>query len=306
MSQKKLSTALLTANVFQNGLLRREESWRYYTDMLRRLPSQPVDWYISALDFDLAFTIWDIYKLGGEITCQETYEKMWNLTKICPVNDWILEHSGYRQLNFYDAIRLSCAMSSCVDAIVTWEPRMFAVTNKERTSLEQNGYFYINLKSRMADDDAIVQHSIGVFSVSAFLLHLDELEGNHQGEEKTTVSFQLEKLKVDVDNQAQATVTIRNSAGEHVEKTATGSTPCDALYRAIDRCIEQCILIPQRRLIHFAVPDTFGGTDTPALVNITVECDSRIFDASASSVNMYRAFGEAYVEAINSICNSFC
>jgi len=65
MPKRNIIVALLTANVFQNGLSRHEESQRYYTDLLRRLPTQSVNWYMSELDYHLAFTLLDLYNLGG-------------------------------------------------------------------------------------------------------------------------------------------------------------------------------------------------------------------------------------------------
>lgn len=49
------------------------------------------------------------------------------------------------------------------------------------------------------------------------------------------------------------------------------------------------------------MPDTIGGADAVVEVSIRVECDGAQFEASATDDNVLRAFGEAYVAAINTI-----
>jgi hypothetical protein len=294
-------TALITANVFQNGLSRCEESWRYYTVLLRTLAAKPVDWYISDLDFDLAFMLWHLYQFGGDDACREAYAEMMQILKVCPINGSILNDSGFYRLNFYDAIRLACGVACCIDAIVTWEPNQFATSDKERSSIREKGYFYRNFAAEMADDQTQTTYSIGIFSVDAFLLHMDKLEANTSPEEAASRGLRMEELEVHINRSIKATVALRTPKGRQLREAMRGRTPCEALYKAIDRCVDRHFKLPERNLIYFSMPDTIGGADAVVEVSIRVECDGAQFEASATDDNVLRAFGEAYVAAINAI-----
>ncbi|NJO48703.1 MAG: hypothetical protein HC840_03575 [Leptolyngbyaceae cyanobacterium RM2_2_4] len=294
-------TALITANVFQNGLSRCEESWRYYTVLLRRLAAKPVDWYISDLDFDLAFVLWHLYQFGGDQACRAAYEEMMQILRICKINESILENSKFYRLNFYDSLRLACSVDCCVDAIVTWEPNQFATSDRERSSIREKGYFYRNFNAEMADDQTRTTHSIGVFSVDAFLLHLHELETTTSSIRKAPSVLQIESLEVQITRSIKATVTLQTFEGRQFRETTHGRTPCDALYKAIDRCVDRHIQLPERNLVYFSMPDTIGGADAVVEVCIRVECGDAQFEASATNDNVLWAFGDAYVAAINSI-----
>jgi hypothetical protein len=295
-------TALITANVFQNGLSRCEESWRYYTVLLKKLAAKPVDWYISDLDFDLAFTLWHLYQFGGDEACRVAYEEMMQILRICPINGFTLENSSfYNRLNFYDSLRLACGVDCCVDAIVTWEPNQFATSDRERSSICETGYFYRSFNAEMADDETQTTHGIGIFSVDAFLLHLGELESKTSPEQRTSKGLQIENLKVCINRSSKVSVELRTSEGQQLREIVQGRTPCDALYKAIDRCVDRHLNIPERNLIYFSMPDTIGGADAVVEVSIQVECGGAQFEASATDDNVLRAFGEAYVTAINTI-----
>jgi hypothetical protein len=309
---KRCISALLTANVFQNGLSRHEESWRLYTHLLQQLSSESINawvqWYISQLDYDLAFSLWDLYPLGGTSDCREACQTMQNLVQICAIDERIVEDSGCYRLNFYDSIRLACAMDHNLDAIVTWEPRQFILHDQELDELQENGYFDLCLESCLAEDEAIAHHSIRIFSVSAFFLHLQHLRQEPFWEDKHLGRFSLEKLKIDTNdegNEARATVAVRNPKNEILHVTAQCSTPCGALYRAIDTCVDQFVVLPRRRLIRMTIPETLiEGIDAPIEVRISVECDHHIFRASASNPNLLWALGNAYMDALNEICSS--
>ncbi|HEY9642303.1 MAG TPA: alpha-isopropylmalate synthase regulatory domain-containing protein [Coleofasciculaceae cyanobacterium] len=310
MSPRRI-TALLTANVFQNGLSRHEESWRLYTNLLQRLSSESVSggvqWSMSQLDYDLAFGLWDLYQLGGTIACQSACHQLQTLVHVCAIDAQILENSGCYRLNFYDAIRLACALDHNLDAIVTWEPRQFVLRDQELDELQQNGYFDIHLDTELAEDKTVAIQSVRVFSVPAFFIHLEHLQPQH-AEEHQLGTFCLEKLKIDTDeegNDIQATVTVRNPKNEVIQRVACSSTPCGAIYGAIDQCVDQDIFIPQRQLIRITIPDTLiEGVGAAVEVRISVECDRHIFRASAHSTNMFWALGKAYIDVINEICGS--
>lgn len=297
-------SALITANVLQNGLSRNEDSSRYYTELLLTLSRQPVKWYISDLDWHLAFEMAQLYNLGGDRAWREAFDAMRQVLTRSHLSESILENSGFSGLNFFDAIRLAHAIEEWVDAIVTWEPNQFTANARDRDNIWQNGYFDRSFESGLADDDSPYTHAIRVFTPSAFLLELVRTDNSSEPveESRTPYTFQLEHLTLHVSDDHQATVVVCGPQGA-VQETAVGTTPGDALYKAIDRCVDQCILLPRRHLVHCTVPGTIGGTDSPIEVRIAIECDRRLFETSASHPNVIRAFGDAYINAINDICN---
>jgi len=268
---------------------------------------------MSELDWHLAFDMWQIYNLGlgGDRVWREAFTAMMQVVRLCHIDESILEGSDFPGLNFYDAIRLACALDANVDAIVTWEPNQFIANARDQNSIWQHGYFDRTFESILADDGSPCIHSIRVFSVSAFLLEISETrELSNASNFSETVeeslapcTFELEHLILQSADHHQATVVVCSPQGRKIQETATGSTPCDALYRAIDRCVDQCVLLPSRHLVHYTVPGTIGGADSPIEVKINIECDRRMFEASASHSNVIRAFGGAYINAINDICN---
>ncbi|MBD3881858.1 hypothetical protein IFO70_08840 [Phormidium tenue FACHB-886] len=302
-------SALFTPNIFQNGLSRHEESWRIYTELLQWLASEKVsalvNWYITELDYDLAFSFWEIYQLGGDRPYRDACQAMQRLVKVCRLTPDILQDSGCYRLNFYDAVRLSCAVDRNVDAIITWEPDLFAAKEQEHDDLARNGYFDISLRTEMADDQTPTTHRIRVFSLASFFLYLQEPRQPQFWEERLLRQFRLEELKictVEDGSEIQAIVTLRNPNELLVCATATSPTPCGAICEAIDHCIEQSIPLPPRRLIGLAIPNVrIEGARAAVEVQISVECERRILRASANHINMLQAFGYAYVDAINEI-----
>lgn len=310
MPSSTLNNVLVTANVLQNLLAQNPESCLLYVDLLRRLAEQSVSLYMSALDWDLAVGLPNIYRIKGDRGCQATYDAIQQVIKICHVDESILEYAReFRMINRYDAIRLACASSHNVDAIVTWEPYQFVRTNNEHWSLRKNHYFDINLHSVLADDMSAGCQSIRVFSVNMFLLmESDRCESLQLLEPEETAMFCLENLRFwQQDDVYYATVMIRRYGNDYVQETAVGTTPVDAIYRAIDRCVDRYTQLPARHLLRFSVPDTYGGAEASTTVDIRVKCGCEVFRAIASDTSLLRAFADAYVMAINEmwICPIF-
>lgn len=305
MPHRVLPTALITANVFQNGLSRRDHCRRLYTELLRRLSTQRIDWYMTALDVDLAFTLWDVYQLGGDEAYYAAYAAMVNQIKTCSVTQSILEEASHHQINFYDAIRLACALDRHLEMIVTWEPNQFAHTMEDHYRILSDGYFHINKPTQALDpqDTEPTEQTITVYSVPAFLLHLGRLD--REGHPQAGKGFCLVKIQsIDDDENTQATAILLNPQGQQFQATAQGNTPFDALQQAIDQAVDQFVRIPPRRLSRFFVPaSTLQGADAPVEAVIRVECGGLNFEQSASNNNVMRAAAEAYIKVINEICN---
>jgi len=309
MPSSTLNNVLITANVLQNLLAQNPESCLLYVDLLRRLSEQSVSLYMSALDWDLAVGLPNIYRIRGDRSCQVVYKAIQQVVKICHVDESILEDAReFRMINRYDAIRLACASSHNVEAIVTWEPYQFVRTNNEYWSLRKNQYFDINLHSVLANDMSLACQSIRVLSVNMFLLmDSDQCESPLVEPEENTM-FCLEDLRFwQQDDVYYAKVTIGRYGSNYVQEIAVGTTPVDAIYRAIDQCIDHYTQLPARHLLRFSVPDTYGGADADTTVDIRVRCGNEVFRAIASDTSLLRAFADAYIMALNEMwtCPSF-
>ncbi|MEX0271670.1 hypothetical protein AB3R30_21340 [Leptolyngbyaceae cyanobacterium UHCC 1019] len=301
-----ICTALLTANVFQNVLARHDPRCEYYTNLLQRLASRPVQWYITALDWNLAQTSWEVFgrEVGVDETCWDAYWGLFNQVKVAPFGKSIWELSGELQIgNFYDALRLATASDQNVSVIVTQEPQQFARSIVDAYRAQVDGYFYIALPTICPDTGNEIEQYIGVFSVGAFLLNLDNL-----GNDPLTMQlprsqiFQLESLQMTVGDESEVTILLRGCADQRAV-TVGGTTPFEAIQRAIDQVVDEWYDMPIRQLVRFwSRPSTLTGADSPVEIVVGVECGDLNFESSACSGNFIRAAADAYVKVINLIC----
>ena len=305
MPRKILCTALLTANVFQNVLARHDPRCEYYTNLLRRLASRPVRCYTASFDWNLALNFWDQFKgVGVDEACQDAYWGLLNQVKACPIDRSVWELSGELQIgNFCDALRLATAIDQGVDVIVTQEPQQFARSVMDSYRAQVDGYFYITLPTVCADTGNELEHSIGVFSVGAFLLNLDSIGRLPLAMQLPRLqAFQIESLQMSVSDESEATILLQGCADE-MTVTATGRTPFEATQRAIDQAVDEWYDMPIRQLVRFWIrPSTLTGADSPVEIVVGVKCGGLDFESSSCSGNCIRAAADAYVKVINSIC----
>jgi hypothetical protein len=143
--------ALVTLNVFQNSLRHCEDpNWQCYTNLLSRLSSKPVTWYMTESDYYSACSYFN--QFGGEVheICQRAYTNMLSRVRICPVDDLIRREAGCYPFSLADCIRLEFSVEHCLDAIVTYEPHHFA-RPEELWYLQLFGYFPYRITSADAD-----------------------------------------------------------------------------------------------------------------------------------------------------------
>lgn len=301
-------TALITANVFQNCLSRSYASRSYYTNILRRLIATPIEWYISDIDFDLAFTLRELYKLDvnsqeSNSVCQEARENLHN----CCITPSVLEGSQHYAINFYDALRLACAVEECVDYIVTWEPASFVRNPHERRDLEHQGFFNLSLDTEDADTGIRSPKTIGVFPPNRFWSHLQNQHSGNQPSQMISryIHFESLSLQLGGGNLSQADIVLRDQTGHRIRGKEQGFTPCGATLMALDQAIDQCLYLPRRELINFSIPPIIGGPNALVEVALNVECAGQLFLARARHNSVYHACAEAYVNAINEIAEAF-
>ncbi|MBF2029969.1 MAG: hypothetical protein IGS48_24990 [Oscillatoriales cyanobacterium C42_A2020_001] len=307
-----MRSALVTANVFQNALANRSVSRGYYANLLQRLSAQPVTWYMTEFDYALAIAFWDTFRLGGDAICQSAYvEMLHRIRHKCPIDSDILEGSNRYRINFCDALRIACARDRFLDCIVTWEPHQFARNAEEHNQVQINEYFQLPIRIEDAESQEMVTLKIGIFSVRAFLLQLqqDQLEENEIEERRLLRSRRLQRFRLmnfylQTGEGNEVSVTLCDKVGRGLQGTAIGNSPVDALQKAIDQAVDQCIPLPTRYLSRWSVPPaTLFGADSPVEVVVGVECEGISYEESASHSNVFQAAAEAYVQIINRICS---
>jgi len=308
-----MRSALVTANVFQNALANRHVSRGYYANLLQRLSDQPVTWYMTQFDYALAVAFWDTFRLGGDAICQTAYvEMLRQIRHQCPIDNDILEGSSRYRINFCDALRVACARDRYLDCIVTWEPHQFAVTAEQHKQVQAYEFFQLPIRIEDAELGEMVTLKIGVFSVRAFLLHLqqdelefDELEELRQRRSLRSQWFTLQSFDLRTgDGINAAAVMLCDGMEHHLCGNALGNSPIDALQKAIDQAVAQTVTLPVRYLSRWFVPPaTLFGADSPVEVVVGVECEGLSFEENASHSNVFHAAAEAYVQVINRICN---
>lgn len=302
-----MHTALVTANVFQNALANRDACWPYYAELLRRLAAQPVIWYMTEFDYALASAFWDIFKLGDDRACQTAYWDMLQQVKHIPVDEDILAGANKYNINFCDALRIACARDRFVDYIVTWEPHQFARNVEEHNQVQINECFDFPIRVEDGDSEEKIYLEIGIFSVRAFLLNLqqNELEERRVLRSLRSQRFRLEDFHLQTERDANtATIVLSDLTGRILQGTATGNSPIHALQKAVDQAVDQCIQLPNRNLSRWFVPSaTLFGADSPVEVVIGVECTGCSYDGGASHSNVFQAAAEAYIQVINRICS---
>ncbi|MCC0179364.1 hypothetical protein I4641_20595 [Waterburya agarophytonicola K14] len=306
--QPNFKNFLITSNVFHNGLGKHNVPWSYYAEQfLKLIGIEGINWYISELDFILAFEIPERLGLLGDKTCQKACLNIREKLKICPVDQEILEEARFYNLNFFDSIRLACAIDRNLDGIVTWEPELFSQNLEDSQQIQKENHGLIKTRAVHDEDNQLTYERIWVFGVSRFLLCLDDFSnGDLLKDKQQLTKFVLEKVEVIIGEKITATIIIRNFEEDSTQETAEGNSPIDALQKAIDRGINKYVLIPERHLSYFHIPATIlQGADGIVEVVIRTECGNLSFEKSSENQNIFQAAGDAYIKTINSICDYY-
>ena len=141
-----------------------------------------------------------------------------------------------------------------------------------------------------------------IFDEDLFAIVGDEMNSEH-------VRYNLEYFTIFSGNQAVPTATVRISmpaealsggdgglAGNRrvVEEAATGDGPVDAIFRAIDRALDQ-----KASLVEYTVQAITPGKQAMGEVSVMLEINGRRVTGHGSSTDILEASGRAYLNAIN-------
>ena len=296
--------ALVTLNVFQNCFISEDPCWRYFANLLRILASKSVYLYITEPDCEFARHYFVQYKYQLDEVCQKVYLSLLEHIRVCVVDAAIWEETTRYPLVLPDRIRLACALDHHLDAIVTYEPQQFALTAEDLYKLQINGYFSIGISSECAETGSVIEKTVNVFSVSSFLIYLDQGKEPIPLESQYHESFRLHDFHLTCErDESHATISLHTSIGTRLEASASGRTPVEVIQKAIDRMVDQIVQMPSRRIIRYAIPlASLCSAESPVDVVICVECEGSYFEHSACSSNSIRAVADAYIKAINTIC----
>jgi hypothetical protein len=228
--------------------------------------------------------------------------------RVCPIDEDIVEGANRYHINFCDALRVACARDRFVNCIVTWEPHQFARTTEEHNQVQLNECFNFPIWVEDGESGEMIRLEIGIFSVRAFLLNLQQ---NDLGERRLWRSrrsqrFYLEEFFLQTGRLHEAAITLRDLTGRSLQGRAIGNSPIDALQKTIDQAVDQQVQLPNRHLSRWFVPPaTLFSADAPIEVVIGVECAGSSYEEGASHSNVFQAAAEAYIKVINRICSDF-
>lgn len=306
---------LITANVFHNGLSERADSHEYYTKNLIRLASLPQEWqwYVTLIDYDLAFVLPVVHTLLGSQAYYQACDRLRNRLNLPLSIDQSIEQSAssFGFPNYFDALRLACALDSCLDMIVTWEPHHFCRNQGDVFRVRAQGYFDYTIPTQNLEDNSIHDQTIQIFGVESLLRYAEQ--PTHRSEPiLVTPQFRLGSVTIQsvsepgpnflqINLPSTVTAVVHVAADDPVETTAQGRTPVEALYQAIDQCVDSLGKIPTRQLIYYWVPGQMGGAAAAVEVMICIKCGGKTYEASAVNPSIIRSFGDAYISAINQI-----
>ena len=299
--------ALVALNVVQNCLISHDPCWQYFANLLRSLLARPVCFYITEYDLKTAQHYFNYVIQSGypvDEVCQEVYLGLLDRVKVCPVDRSIWEESAHHRLILADRIRLACALDYNLDAIVTYEPQSFALTPEHLYNFQINGYYAVADKTECGETGDHLLRTVEIFSVTSFLIYLDRVTNNKPLLKQSYESFCIQDFQLCCENAvSHATITLMNSIGVVLRASAIRSAPMDAIQTAIDQMVNQCVEMPVRHLIRYAIPlASLCNAESPVNVVICIECNGTYFEHSACSVNSIRAAADAYTKAINEIC----
>lgn len=109
----------------------------------------------------------------------------------------------------------------------------------------------------------------------------------------------LESLMVHVETGMPNTAEVRllfTEEGRSVTATGTGDGPIDAVYRAIDHCMENAY-----KLTGYKIQALSEGQDAIGEVEVEIEFQDRKFKGDAKDMNTLLASAQAYIDAINHV-----
>jgi 2-isopropylmalate synthase len=107
------------------------------------------------------------------------------------------------------------------------------------------------------------------------------------------------EVSVGTDRQPEAIVRIKHlRTGQTVEKKATGDGPIDALYRAIDHCVDEAHVLDS-----YSIRSISEGADAFGEVSVLISTGGPCFSGKASSTDVVFASAEAYLNALNSLAS---
>lgn len=92
----------------------------------------------------------------------------------------------------------------------------------------------------------------------------------------------------------EASVQLVAQDGEIVEGVEMGSGPVDAIYKTIDKLVEEEV-----NLVDFSIHSVTGGTDALGEVTVRISENDRVFTGRGSDMDVLVAAAKAYVAAIN-------
>jgi hypothetical protein len=301
-----MTGVLITANVFQNGLSKSEsDDYLRKLALLANLPVSEYKFYISAIDHRLAFFIPEYYGLNKSQPYNDICEQIKQRLLIIDIDKFVREEAkAFSNLNYFDAIRLACALQPCLDInkIVTYELHQFVRYQEEMFEARKQGFFDYEYEAEDLESGQILSQIIRVHDFEQFVQQINNPVDCAEFQGRFGIG-NLEIQSTDRDSptflETRVSVDIYTLEGQIETGNALCRTPVETLYQAIDDGLSKLVNLPPRSLTYYWVPGVIGNPASEVEVVIRVQCEDLTYETAARNVSIIRAFGDAYVKAVN-------
>jgi 2-isopropylmalate synthase len=164
-----------------------------------------------------------------------------------------------------------------------------------KARLEKIGY-----KVNLEQIDSIYEKFLQVADKKKEVTDRDlEVMMNGDAKVDDTGRFQMDLVQVICGNKNVPTATVRivdSESGETLERTASGTGPVDAAFRAIDKVVAKKL-----KLKEFLVQAVTEGIDAQGKVNVEIAFKDRNYYGQGADTDIIVSSAKAYLDAINRI-----
>lgn len=311
-NSNELIHVLLTPNVFQNcnSTLRNDyaDTVRFLREIIRCKSIIP---YMISYDKE---SLKNFNEYFGLYRAVDVYGLLIQKVQQIAIDSCIRDEAKlYGSLSAVDAVRIAAAIDHQLDAVVTWEPHHFMISETHHRQLERNRHFdftpYVPSNQNLTEDLS----KVTVYSVREFWLSLDHrnssVEANHPIQ--WSPGFYIDSAKMScvssIDRTSyECTVSIRHAHYGHQERCGTGIDIYSAIKLAIDGFVDEFYSLPSRDIISYSCEYSTSMGHLQPLNKVTIRgrCGGFEQEFHNSDINLYRAMAKCYCRFIEAVCQA--
>jgi hypothetical protein len=300
---------LITPNVFQNCHSGFRHDFADFARLLQEiLDASNIRFYITQYDLDCL----EIFNAHFELIRSKDLLALFR-NRVIPkrIDECIADEARlYDTLSVCDALRIATAMQHQLDAVITWEPSHFVVSDLDRQQLDQCRYFdFVPAPDRYPLGDTVGDiATVRLFSVRSFWSFLQERGNISSFRTDSEIAFFVEDVQIRYRQSLvgaplyEATVWLQHSqVGRHSHTGTHETDPVRAVKEAIDGAIAQHCSLPHLEIRDYALTDSNSLSALRSMSRVQVTVEWRHFEVtdSCSDVNPYKAIATCYCKLVN-------